>query len=111
MLLGVKAGLTPETMMRVLTTTGANNNMLRGIVASKVLTGEYEPPSFALNLQYKDARLALDLAADAGATLPIGSLVQQLRAVARARGRGGWDTAAIATVFEELDGAELKVSS
>ncbi len=110
MLLGVKAGLSPETMMQVLTTTGANNNMLRGPIPGKVLARNFEPPSFALNLQYKDARLALDLAADAGAALPIGALVQQIRSVARSKGRGGWDTAAIATVFEELDGVELKAT-
>jgi 3-hydroxyisobutyrate dehydrogenase-like beta-hydroxyacid dehydrogenase len=110
LLLGVKAGLAPETMLAVLGTTGGNNATLESLVRPKVLARNFEPPSFALNLQYKDARLALDLAAEVGATLPIGALVQQLRSVARARGRGGWDTAAIATVFEELDGAELRGS-
>ena len=110
LLLGVKAGLAPETMLAVLGTTGGNNATLESLVRPKVLARNFEPPSFALNLQYKDARLALDLAAEVGAALPIGALVQQLRSVARARGRGGWDTAAIATVFEELDGAELRGS-
>jgi 4-hydroxybutyrate dehydrogenase / sulfolactaldehyde 3-reductase len=107
LLLGVKAGLSAEVMMQVLSTTGANSAMLQGLVRTKMLTGDYQPPSFALNLQHKDARLALDLAADVGATLPIGALVQQIRAVARGKGRGPWDTASIATVFEELDNARL----
>jgi 3-hydroxyisobutyrate dehydrogenase-like beta-hydroxyacid dehydrogenase len=111
MLLGAKAGLKPEVMMQVLSTTGANNNMLRGLVANKVLPGLFEPPSFALDLQFKDARLALDLAVDVGATLPIGSLVQQLRQVAKARGQGRWDTASIVKVFEDLDGIELRAST
>jgi 3-hydroxyisobutyrate dehydrogenase-like beta-hydroxyacid dehydrogenase len=110
MLLGVKAGLSPETMLQVLTTTGANNNMLRGPIPSKVLARSFEPPSFALNLQHKDTRLALELASDVGAALPLGALVQQLRSSLRAKGRGRWDTAAIATAFEELDGAELKAT-
>ncbi len=110
LLLGIKAGLSPAVMMQVLSTTGANSAMLQGVVRNKMLTGAYQPPSFALNLQHKDARLALDLASDVGAALPIGALVQQIRAVARAKGRGTWDTASIATVFEELDSATLRPS-
>ncbi|MFN8524191.1 MAG: NAD(P)-dependent oxidoreductase [Chloroflexota bacterium] len=108
MLLGLKAGLSPEVMMKVLTTTGANNNMLRGAVGGRVLTGHFQPPSFALDLQYKDARLALDLASDVGAAIPLGALVQQIRGVAKSKGKGRWDTSSIVTVFEELDGVELR---
>jgi 2-hydroxymethylglutarate dehydrogenase len=110
LLLGVKAGLSPEVMYQVLSTTGGNSAMLHGMIKNKVLQRNFEPPSFALDLQYKDARLALELAGDVGAALPIGGLVQQLRASARGKGKGRWDTAAIATVWEELDGAILKAS-
>ena len=110
LVLGLKAGLKPETMLDVLATTGGNNATLETLVRPKVLTRNFDPPSFALNLQYKDARLALELASDVGAALPIGALVQQLRTIVRARGHGNWDTAAIATVFEEMASAELRSS-
>lgn len=110
LLLGVKAGLTPEVMFQVLSTTGADSAMLRGIIKNKVFTRKFEPPSFALDLQYKDARLALELASDVGAALPIGALVQQLRTAARVKGRGRWDTASIATIWEELDEAVIQAS-
>jgi 3-hydroxyisobutyrate dehydrogenase-like beta-hydroxyacid dehydrogenase len=110
MLLGVKAGLTPETMLTVLTSTRANNGSLEATIRDKVLKGQFEPPMFALDLLHKDARLALELAADVGMTLPIGAVVQQLRAVARGKGRGRWDAAAIATVYEELADAELRAT-
>jgi len=110
LVLGMKAGLAPETMLAVLATTGGNNATLESLVRPKVLARNFDPPSFALNLQYKDARLAIDLASDVGAALPIGALVQQLRSSARAKGRGTWDTAAIATIFEELAGAELRAT-
>jgi 2-hydroxymethylglutarate dehydrogenase len=110
LLLGVKAGLTPEIMFQVLSTTGADNAMLRGVTRNKVFTRTFEPPSFALDLQHKDARLALDLASDVGAALPLGALVQQLRTSAQAKGRGRWDTASIATIWEELDEAVLEAS-
>src|SRR3712207_7094260 len=62
---------------------------------------------FALDLQHKDARLAMELAADVGAPVLIGALVQQLRQIAKSRGLGRWDTTAIATVYEELAGTEI----
>ena len=108
LLLGVKAGLTPEIMYQVLTTTGADNAMLRGSIKNKVFARDFERASFALDLQYKDARLALELAGDVGAALPIGALVQQLRTAARVQGHGRWDTSSIAMVWEALDDAVLK---
>lgn len=110
LLLGVKAGLSPETMMSVLSTTGANSAMLQGLVRRKVLTRAFQPAGFALDLQHKDARLALELASDVGAAMPIGALVQQMRSSARTKGQGRWDTSSIATVWEELDGAVLQAS-
>ncbi|MCC7368551.1 MAG: NAD(P)-dependent oxidoreductase [Chloroflexi bacterium] len=110
LLLGAKAGLTPEIMYKVLSTTGANNAMLHGMIKNKVFMRNFQPPSFALDLQYKDARLALELGGDVGAALPIGALVQQLRTAARVKGMGRWDTSAIATVWEDLGGAILKAS-
>jgi len=110
MLLGVKAGLTPELMLSVLATTAANNGSLEPTIRGKVMQRAIETPVFALDLQYKDIRLALELGADVGAALPISAVIQQLRGSVRARGRGGWDSSAIATVFEELDGAELRAT-
>jgi 3-hydroxyisobutyrate dehydrogenase-like beta-hydroxyacid dehydrogenase len=108
LLIGQKAGLAPEIMLQVLSTTGGNNAMLQGAIKHKVLTGDYQTPSFALDLQHKDARLAMELAADVGAPVLIGALVQQIRQIAKSRGLGRWDTTAIATVYEELAGAELR---
>jgi 3-hydroxyisobutyrate dehydrogenase-like beta-hydroxyacid dehydrogenase len=108
MLLGVKAGLTPETMLSVFEMTAAKNGSLEPTIRGKVLKGVFEPPMFALNLLHKDSRLALELASDVGAVLPIGAVVQQLRSAVRSKGRGSWDSSAMVTVFEELDGAELR---
>jgi 3-hydroxyisobutyrate dehydrogenase-like beta-hydroxyacid dehydrogenase len=110
LLLGVKAGLTPELMLSVLETTAANNGSLSGLIRGRVLKRQLETPSFALDLQFKDVRLAQELAADIGAILPVSAVVQQLRTAVRARGRGGWDSSAMVTVFEELDQAELRAS-
>jgi 3-hydroxyisobutyrate dehydrogenase-like beta-hydroxyacid dehydrogenase len=110
LLLGVKAGLTPELMLSVLETTAANNGSLSGLIRGRVLPRNLEAPSFALNLQYKDVRLAQELAADVGANLPVSAIVQQLRTAVRARGRGGWDSSAIVTAFEALDGVELRAT-
>jgi 4-hydroxybutyrate dehydrogenase/sulfolactaldehyde 3-reductase len=108
LLLGIKAGLSVETMLAVLATTNANNGTLEAAIRTKVLERAFEPPMFAMNLQHKDARLALELAGDVQMPLPIGATVQQLRESARAKGRGNWDASAIATILEELAGAELR---
>ena len=110
LLLGVKAGLTPELMLSVLETTAANNGSLSGLIRGRVLQRKLETPSFALNLQHKDVRLAQELAADVGAILSLSTIVQQLRTAARAQGRGGWDSSAIVTVFEELDHMERRAT-
>ena len=70
LLLGVKAGLTPELMLSVFATTAANNGTLEPLIRGRVLKREIESPVFALNLQYKDARLALELASDVEAAMP-----------------------------------------
>jgi len=111
LLLGIKAGLSTETMMGVLSTTGANSAMLQSLVRNKVLTRTFQPAGFALELQHKDARLALELASDVGASMPLGALVQQLRSSARTKGQGRWDTSSIATVWEGLDDATFPVAS
>jgi 2-hydroxy-3-oxopropionate reductase len=111
LLLGIKAGLSPDIMMQVLSTTGANSAMLQSLVRNKVFTRSFQPAGFALELQYKDARLALELASDVGASMPVGALVQQLRSSARAKGKGRWDTSSIATVWEELDDAIIQASA
>jgi 3-hydroxyisobutyrate dehydrogenase-like beta-hydroxyacid dehydrogenase len=110
LLLGVKAGLTPELMLAVFATTAANNGTLEPLIRGRVLKREIESPVFSLNLQHKDARLAQELASDVEAALPVSAVVQQLRAAVRAKGRGAWDSSAIVTVFEELDDAELRAT-
>jgi len=107
MVLGAKAGISTDTMLEVFGLSNAKNGSIDATIKPTVLTRAFQPAHFALDLLHKDTRLALELANEVGAAVPVAAVVQQLRSAARAKGRGRWDSAAIATIYEELADIEL----
>jgi 2-hydroxy-3-oxopropionate reductase len=61
-------------------------------------------PSFRVDLHHKDLGITLGSARDAGVPLPLGSVVAQLMAAARAQGHGDLDHSALVLVLEQLAG-------
>lgn len=111
MVLGAKAGVPIDVMLTVFGLSNAKNGSLDAAIKPTVLTRAFQPAHFALDLLHKDTRLALELANEVGAAVPVAAVVQQLRSAARAKGRGRWDAAAIATIFEELADIELRAEA
>jgi 3-hydroxyisobutyrate dehydrogenase-like beta-hydroxyacid dehydrogenase len=70
-------------------------------IARNVLRGGYAVPVYDLS------PAAVQNLVDDG---PVAAVVQQLHAAVRAKGRGGWDSLAIVTVFEELDDVEVRAT-
>jgi len=68
---GVKAGLTLDTMLRVLRTTMAWNNQLAIAMPKRSLLGNFEP-GFMMKLAHKDCRLALQMVDSLGVDAPVG---------------------------------------
>jgi 3-hydroxyisobutyrate dehydrogenase-like beta-hydroxyacid dehydrogenase len=68
---GVKAGLTLDTMLRVLRTTMAWNNQLAIAMPKRSLVGNFEP-GFMMKLAHKDCRLALQMVDSLGVDAPVG---------------------------------------
>jgi len=68
---GVKAGLTVDTMLRVLRTTMAWNNQLAIAMPKRSLVGNFEP-GFMMKLAHKDCRLALQMVDSLGVDAPVG---------------------------------------
>jgi 2-hydroxy-3-oxopropionate reductase len=60
------------------------------------------PPGFRIDLHHKDLGIALDTAREAGVPLPLGAVVAQLMAAARAQGHGDLDHSALLLVLEQL---------
>jgi len=99
--LGVKAGLTPEVMLQVLSGTGAGCWQLENTFKGKVFRGDFEP-GFKVDLAHKDLGLALNLARECDVPLFVGGLARQLYQLARAQGKGDQDCGAYTTVLEQL---------
>jgi 4-hydroxybutyrate dehydrogenase/sulfolactaldehyde 3-reductase len=106
LLLGAKAGVSMDVMMRVLTATGANNAMLGSVISNEVLTGNYEP-GFKLRLAHKDVGLAHSLAARLGIPLLVLGPARQLYAMAMGRGEGERSYTVIADLLQKALGVRL----
>lgn len=69
--LGLKMGLDLDKFLPVLTESLATNQYLASYWPTKVLAGDIEP-GFAIRLSKKDLTLAIDMADEAGASVPTG---------------------------------------
>ena len=72
----------------------------------KVLTRSFEP-GFRIDLHHKDMGIVTDAARAVGAALPVGAVVAQLVASARANGDGGLDHSALLRGVERLSGKAI----
>ncbi|RZQ59740.1 2-hydroxy-3-oxopropionate reductase [Amycolatopsis suaedae] len=63
-------------------------------------------PGFRIDLHHKDMGIVLAAAREAEVSLPMGALVAQLIAAARAQGHGGLDHSALLKVAESLSGKD-----
>jgi 4-hydroxybutyrate dehydrogenase/sulfolactaldehyde 3-reductase len=106
LVLGAKAGLDIEVMLRVLSSTAANNPHLKITVQDQVLAGNYEP-GFKAALAHKDLGLAQNMAARLGVPLFSLAPARQLYSIALAEGKGERSMGVIAPVLERLAGVRL----
>jgi 3-hydroxyisobutyrate dehydrogenase-like beta-hydroxyacid dehydrogenase len=104
--MGVRAGLKPDVLLRVLCSTYADNKPLHTMVPEKILQGDHEP-GFKAVLAHKDVGLAVDYASSLRVPLWTLSPVRQLLSLVLAQGKGEQANTAIATVFEELLGTRF----
>ena len=64
-MLGTSAGLDPDKLLHVIANASGNSNAVKNFTL-RALRGKYSPPSFALDLAYKDLHLALELGDELG---------------------------------------------
>jgi len=109
--MGVKAGIDPTVLLRALRqgTTGRARTFDR--LAEQFLTGDYDPPSFALRLAYKDMNLALALAEACGVPMRMVEMATEDMAAALARGWGDRDARVALTLQEERADVYMKSPS
>jgi 2-hydroxy-3-oxopropionate reductase len=106
MVLGVRAGLDPSTLLDVIHVSSGANNAASDKFPKQVLTRAFAH-GFRLDLMAKDVHLALDEARRRGVPMVLGSTVEELWGLADVTGDDGRDCTEIVRMFEIWGGAEI----
>ena len=106
MVLGVRAGLDPQRLFEILSTSGGrSHHFLKRF--PNVLAGDFTP-YFGIGLSRKDVALGLGLAAGFGLPLPVTSAVRQAYEAAHAEGFGDLDMAGVIALYEKWAGVQVR---
>ena len=98
MVLGVKAGIEPQALSDMLSTSGGHSHHFLKRFPN-VLAGDFSP-NFSIGLSRKDLGLALDMAAELGVPMLAAGAVKQVYEAARAAGLSHQDMAAVTKLYE-----------
>lgn len=102
--LAMKAGLDVEALVAALS-GGAAQSWVLANRSGRMLSNDY-PLGFKVALHRKDLGIALQLARETGAALPISALTEALEAGLVGRGHGDEDVSAVARAIRELSGLD-----
>ena len=106
MVLGVKAGVDPQQLFDILSTSGGrSHHFLKRF--PNVLAGDFAP-RFSIALSRKDLGLAARMAESLGVPMLTTSVVRQVYEVAAAAGLDGQDMASVTALFERWAGVEVR---
>jgi 2-hydroxy-3-oxopropionate reductase len=107
LVLGAKAGVDPEIIIKVL---GAGYAQTRVMDARgpRMLKGDYAP-GFRARFHYKDLNIIRETARAYGASLPASALAHELFSAMMANGWGELDHSAVVKVIEQLSNAKVPV--
>jgi 3-hydroxyisobutyrate dehydrogenase len=106
MVLGVKAGMDPQRLFEILSTSGGrSHHFLKRF--PNVLAGDFTP-YFGIGLSRKDIALALGMAARLEVPMLVASTVRQVYEAAHARGFGQLDMAGVTRLYEEWAGVTVR---
>ncbi|HEV3175191.1 MAG TPA: NAD(P)-dependent oxidoreductase [Stellaceae bacterium] len=102
MVLGMKAGLGPEEIARVIA-SGAGTSKVFELRAPLMVQGNYAP-TMKIDIWQKDMAVIADYAASLGVTTPLFTASIPVYNAAQTQGHGGEDTAAVCSVLERMAG-------
>jgi 2-hydroxy-3-oxopropionate reductase len=100
LVLGSKAGVDPEVIIRVLSGGLAANRVME-VRGRNFLEHDFEP-GFRIDLHHKDLGIALAAGREYGVALPVTAAVAEMLQALRVRGRGDRDHSALLTFIEDL---------
>jgi putative dehydrogenase len=103
---GRKAGLDPQTVYDVISTSAGTSRIFE-VRGPKMVSGDYQNNiSAKLDLLLKDIDCIADHARDMGCPTPLFSLASQIHFAAAAQGFGGADPAVVCKVIGDMAGVE-----
>jgi 3-hydroxyisobutyrate dehydrogenase len=106
MVLGVRAGLEPQKLFDILSTSGGrSHHFLKRF--PNVLAGDFTP-HFSIALSRKDVSLVLDLAQSVGMPMFVASAVRQVYEAAHAAGLDDLDMAGVTVLYEQWTGVKVR---
>ena len=108
MVLGVRAGMDPQRLFEVLSTSGGrSHHFLKRF--PNVLAGDFTP-YFSIALSRKDLSLALKMAESLGLPMLATSTVHQIYEAAAAQGLDNLDIAGVTTLYEQWAGVKVRAN-
>jgi 3-hydroxyisobutyrate dehydrogenase-like beta-hydroxyacid dehydrogenase len=107
MVLGMKAGLAPETIFEMVT-GGAGNSRVFELRAPMMVEDRYDDATMKIKLWQKDMDVIGQFAARLGVPTPLFSATIPLYAAAMSTGHALHDTAAVCAVLERMAGVRRK---
>ncbi len=103
--LGVKAGVDAAPLFEAISNGSVGRgSTFQNTYPNTYLSGNFDPPSFALRLAHKDVSLAMELAREYGVPMTVGSIAYQELTAALNRGWGDIDSRAAMLLQEERAG-------
>jgi 3-hydroxyisobutyrate dehydrogenase len=104
---GVKAGVEPLELWDAIRNGSAGRQRMFDRLGGQILQGEFDPPSFALDLMFKDVSLATELGREVGVPMRIANLVHEELQEAMNRGWAKRDSRAGMLLQEERAGLDF----
>jgi L-threonate 2-dehydrogenase len=107
MVLGLKAGLDADTIVKVIG-SGAGNSRVFELRAPLMARQNYEPPTMKIDVWHKDMTIIGAFARSLGVETPTFSATEPVYEAARTGGLGGQDTAAVCKLLESRSGLKRR---
>jgi 3-hydroxyisobutyrate dehydrogenase-like beta-hydroxyacid dehydrogenase len=107
MVLGMKAGLKPQTIYDMVR-SGAGNSRIFELRGPMMVRNRYDDPTMKVALWQKDMQVIGEFAAALGCPTPLFSATQPIYDAALASGHGPDDTASVCAVLEARAGVKRR---
>jgi 2-hydroxy-3-oxopropionate reductase len=107
--LGAKAGVDPEIILKVLSGGYAQTRVM-DVRGPRLIHGDFEP-GFKSKFHLKDLNIIMETAKDLNVPLPATAIIQQLFNALIVAGRGDLDHSAVITVLEDLAKVQARTQS